>query len=79
MINVGGTLYGTTADGGANGKGTVFSVTKSGKESVVYSFAGGSDGAIPTAGLVNVRGTLYGTTADGGGPNNYGTVFSIVP
>jgi len=46
-------------------------------ENIVYSFAGGSDGATPTAGLINVSGTLYGTTGDGGGSNNYGTVFSI--
>ncbi|HYL28149.1 MAG TPA: hypothetical protein VEW74_09985 [Candidatus Nitrosotalea sp.] len=57
----------------------MFSLTKTGKESVVYSFAGGTDGAVPTAGLINVSGTLYGATGDGGDTNNDGTVFSIVP
>jgi uncharacterized repeat protein (TIGR03803 family) len=82
LINVNDTLYGTTAGGGANKAGTVFEVTPSGTETVLYSFKGGSgDGENPLAGLINVNGTLYGTTA-AGGPNcsasgGCGTVFSI--
>ena len=76
LINVGGTLYGTTTGGGASEQGTIFSITTTGKESVLYRFAGGSDGANPEAGLVNVKGTLYGTTYYGGA-NGYGTVFTI--
>ncbi|MGD0867193.1 MAG: hypothetical protein ABSA49_16750, partial [Rhizomicrobium sp.] len=40
LIDVGGTLYGTTANtaGDAPRDGTVFSVTPSGVEKVVYSF-----------------------------------------
>ena len=45
-------------------------------ESILHSFAGGSDGVDPDAGLTNVRGTLYGTTYDGGASSN-GTVFTI--
>jgi uncharacterized repeat protein (TIGR03803 family) len=78
LINVNGTFYGTTPAGGANGDGTVFSMTTSGMETVLYRFKGGRDGAQPWAGLLNVNGTLYGTTA-GGGANNDGTVFSITP
>ena len=64
LINVNGTLYGTTDDGGANGDGTVFAITPSGKETVLHSFKGGSaDGEYPNAGLINVNGTLYGTTS----------------
>jgi uncharacterized repeat protein (TIGR03803 family) len=87
---VGGTLYGTTCNGGANGYGTVYKITTSGTESVLYSFAGSpSDGACPVAGLTNVGGTLYGTTCDGGanggsgrpcggiGATGYGTVYKI--
>ena len=33
----------------------------------LHSFAGGSDGAVPLAGLVAVSGALYGTTAVNGG------------
>ncbi len=82
LINVNGTLYGTTKYGGASGSGgwgTVFSITPGGKETVVYSFAGGSDGAYPHAGLLNAKGTLYGTTSLQGGSCGCGTVFSITP
>jgi uncharacterized repeat protein (TIGR03803 family) len=77
LIDVKGTLYGTTSGGGTYNKGTVFSITTNGSEKVLYSFGGGSaDGASPSAGLINVSGTLYGTTGGGGAYNN-GTVFSI--
>ncbi|MGB8909032.1 MAG: choice-of-anchor tandem repeat GloVer-containing protein [Candidatus Cybelea sp.] len=77
LIDVTGTLYGTTPAGGANGEGTVFAITTSGKETVLYSFGSGSgDGGHPAAGLTDVNGMLYGTTS-GGGAGNQGTVFSI--
>ena len=84
LINVNGTLYGTTYSGGANGYGTVFSVTTTGTEKVLYSFGGGSDGANPVASLMNVNGTLYGTTTSGGDGGchrhgGYGTVFALIP
>jgi uncharacterized repeat protein (TIGR03803 family) len=85
LINVNGTLYGTTKQGGGNGCGgfgcgTVFSITQDGTEKVLYSFRGGSDGSFPSAGLLNVNGTLYGTTTYGGGTCEIygcGTVYSI--
>ncbi len=77
LVNVNGTLYGTTESGGANLDGTVFAITTSGKETVLYSFGTGSgDGEDPYAGLINVNGTLYGTT-EYGGANGDGTVFKI--
>ena len=57
LLNVGGTLYGTTFAGGGKGLGTVYSITPSGTKTMLYSFAGGTDGANPNAGLVNVGGT----------------------
>ncbi len=80
LISIGGTLYGTTQHGGAYGYGTVFKVTPSGVESVVYSFKGATagDGAYPVASLINVGGTLYGTTEQGGA-SGYGTVFAVKP
>jgi uncharacterized repeat protein (TIGR03803 family) len=78
LNNVGGTLYGTTSAGGAYGYGTVFSITLSGHETVLYSFKGGQDGANPRSGLSYVNGTFYGTTTFGGS-HNLGTVFSITP
>ncbi|HLY02366.1 MAG TPA: choice-of-anchor tandem repeat GloVer-containing protein [Candidatus Cybelea sp.] len=75
LLNVKGTLYGTTFDGGTNKFGTVFATTTSGAESVLYSF-GALGGDYPEAGLIDVKGTLYGTTADGG-TNSVGVVFAI--
>lgn len=82
LIDVDGTLYGTTSSGGTHGNGTVFSITTTGSENVVYSFAGGNDGAQPVAGLINMGGTLYGTTLGGGGSgcdfyDGCGTVYSV--
>jgi uncharacterized repeat protein (TIGR03803 family) len=81
LVDVGGTLYGTTESGGKFGYGTVFSVdAQTGAEKVLYSFIGGAygDGAEPEAGLIYVNGVLYGTTYSGGA-NNLGAVFSIKP
>ena len=76
LIDVHGTLYGTTQRGGAKHAGTVFEVRRSG-ERVLYSFNGGTDGAQPIAGLIDVHGTLYGTAYSGGGASNAGTIFEV--
>jgi uncharacterized repeat protein (TIGR03803 family) len=81
LIDMNGTLYGTTYDGGKYGDGTVFSVSTSGSENVLYSFntvSKDNDGANPSAALLAVNGLLYGTTEYGGvaGDAN-GTVFAI--
>jgi uncharacterized repeat protein (TIGR03803 family) len=70
-----GNLYGTTYQGGGSSYGTVFKVTKSGKETVLYSFTGGADGGYPYAGLVLSGNALYGTAANGG--YGYGVVFEV--
>jgi uncharacterized repeat protein (TIGR03803 family) len=82
LLNVNGTLYGTTFGGGTNscdnfGCGTIFSITRSGHETVLYSFKGGPDGANPQSGLSYVNGTFYGTTPYEGGGGGGGTVYSI--
>jgi uncharacterized repeat protein (TIGR03803 family) len=46
-----GNLYGT-AGGGAYARGVVFKITPKGKETVLYSFTGGSDGGMPGACLM---------------------------
>jgi uncharacterized repeat protein (TIGR03803 family) len=76
LADIDGTLYGTTHSGGASDAGTVFRITMSGKENVLYSFKGGTDGDGPLADLLDVNDTLYGTTA-GGGASGHGTVFKI--
>jgi uncharacterized repeat protein (TIGR03803 family) len=79
LIDVNGTLYGTTEFGGTYNQGTVFSMSLTGTERVLHSFGSSGanpDGTEPIAGLTNVNGTLYGTT-NTGGKNNLGTIFSI--
>ena len=77
VVSIGGTLYGTTSAGGANGDGTVFAITPQGGERVLHSFSG-AYGAQPLATLAIVNGTLYGTTLRGG-DHNGGTLFRISP
>jgi uncharacterized repeat protein (TIGR03803 family) len=86
-----GNLYGTTTSGGNNnncedsGCGSVFELKHSGSGwvlSTLYTFQGGSDGAIPTARvLFGPDGVLYGTTLYGGNTNGnqygWGTVFKL--
>jgi uncharacterized repeat protein (TIGR03803 family) len=55
LINVNGTLYGTTNYGGKYGSGTVFSITTAGSEKVLHSFKGGADGSSPQSGLLDVN------------------------
>ncbi|MGB8909654.1 MAG: choice-of-anchor tandem repeat GloVer-containing protein [Candidatus Cybelea sp.] len=78
LIDVKGTLYGTTSSGGTYGDGTVFSISTTGKEKVLHSFGSGSDGSAPRASLIDVKGTLYGTTSRGG-THGDGTVFALTP
>jgi uncharacterized repeat protein (TIGR03803 family) len=79
-----GDFYGTTELGGAGtgcsgGCGTVFKVTPTGEETVLHSFTGGNDGAVPqSVPIADKQGNLYGTTVQGG-PANVGTVFKLAP
>jgi uncharacterized repeat protein (TIGR03803 family) len=79
-----GNLYGTTGAGGtgtacgAQGCGTIFKVTGSGTESVLYSFTGGADGSEPIGLAMDAQGNLYGTTLLNGARNS-GTVFKLTP
>src|SRR5579871_564292 len=67
VIDASGNVYGTTSVGGSSGAGTVFKVTASGTEQVLYNFAGGTDGANPQARLTMAAGgKIYGTTYYGG-------------
>ena len=54
----------TTFGGGTFNCGTIFRVTSSGQETVAHSFAGGTDGANPTASLTRDNdGNFYGNDA----------------
>ena len=84
-----GNLYGITEEGGGTGCrhsygcGTVYRVSSKGKESVLYRFTGGADGASPMGSLFREPdGKLYGTTQIGGDlscypPAGCGTVFVV--
>ena len=83
-----GNLYGTTRLGSGNfgnGYGTVFELSPTGsgfyKETILYSFTGGSDGEEPIAGVtMDAAGNLFGTTSLGGNgscTNGCGTVFKL--
>ena len=78
-----GNIFGTTQSGpGQFALGTVFKLNRSGALTVLHTFTGGNDGAVPLAGLIRDNaGHLYGTTfknflirqVQGGG------VFEIIP
>ena len=73
LLNTDGNLYGTTSSGGADNYGTVFSISRTGIFTLLYSFTNTGDGAQPTGNLVHDNaGAIYGGTASG-------TVFKIVP
>jgi len=88
-IDRAGNLYGTTF-GGGSGYGTVYNLkdTVSGWVfRVLYSFAGGNDGAYTLSRVVfGPNGSLYGSTLYGGGSNcsyfgytGCGTIFNLQP
>ncbi|MHB8455976.1 MAG: choice-of-anchor tandem repeat GloVer-containing protein [Acidiferrobacterales bacterium] len=81
VLDGSGNLYGTTQNGGLYGGGTVFKITPSGTETILYNFPGtsfpGSD--FPVGHLaIDGSGNLYGTTQMGGSTGK-GTVFEITP
>ncbi len=90
LVDSAGNIYGDTANGGANGQGTVYRVTSSGTETILHSFdpaAFSTEGGAPSGGVVfGNDGNLYGV-AQSGGPDNTGTdegegngcIYSIKP
>jgi len=78
LLYYNGAFYGTTQTGGEYGLGTIFSITPTGKESVIHSFGAPGDGTFPECPLLVYDGNFYGTTPDGG-KNGWGTVFEVGP
>jgi uncharacterized repeat protein (TIGR03803 family) len=79
-----GNVYGTAFSAGNqsrkcalnHGCGVVYQVSKTGRQTVLYTFTNGKDGANPVGDLVpDSAGNLYGTTKLGG--NGFGVVFKV--
>lgn len=63
--------------GGASGSGALFSVDPiSGTETVVHSFAGGTDGANPQGDVITLGTSALFGMAQGGGTAGNGAVYS---
>jgi len=78
-----GNMYGTTSLNGTADCGVVWKLAPSSggwTESVLYDFAGGTNGCNPESGVVfDAAGNLYGTTACDFLCQGTGTVFQLVP
>jgi uncharacterized repeat protein (TIGR03803 family) len=86
ILDNAGNLYGTTSHCGTTAQaGNVFKIDSAGSETVLHTFTGGADGAVPLASLLRDKaGNLYGTTSAGGdsscsfsGTTGCGTIFKI--
>lgn len=81
LLLKGGSLYGTTTEGGVNGVGVVFELSpgKPWVETVLYAFVNGASGFTPSSGLIEGgNGTYYGTTFKGGA-HKQGVVYRLTP
>jgi uncharacterized repeat protein (TIGR03803 family) len=75
-----GNLYGTAFNGGNLGWGTVFELSPSDggwNQTVLYSFTGGNDGALPLASLLRKGNKLFGVAVEGGSAFE-GSAFEII-
>jgi uncharacterized repeat protein (TIGR03803 family) len=83
LVMVNGDLYGSASFGGVSGCdgslgcGVLFKVTPAGKETVLYSFTGQSDGAFPQDLIADAAGNIYGATGGSYAPGNGGTLFEL--
>jgi uncharacterized repeat protein (TIGR03803 family) len=81
VLDAAGNIYGTTASGGVDERGTVYELSPSGKvytEKLLWGFDI-TNGATPYGGLIlDSSGNLYGTTGYGGSDSD-GVVFELNP
>lgn len=77
LLDAKGYLYGTTRLGGASNGGTVFRLSQTGKEKILYSFSGFPDAWGPWGGVISdAKGNFYGMT-EMGGSSGAGAVFKL--
>ncbi len=79
LLDKSGNLYGTAADGGAFGDGTVFELVHGSNTLTTLAAFNGTNGANPhlhASLIMDSSGNLYGTTVSGGTAND-GTVFEL--
>lgn len=78
-VDSAGNIYGTTTEGGVGangGLGTIFRVSRTGKEKVLHAFTG-ADGSFGSGSVqLDAAGNLYGVTFQGG-TAGYGVVFKL--
>jgi len=78
-VQIGETFYGTARNGGAHGRGTLYSIdVKTGALKVLHAFGVEPDAGYPEGGLVELGGKLYGTSYIGG-LLRLGTVYEFDP
>ncbi|HEY3638991.1 MAG TPA: choice-of-anchor tandem repeat GloVer-containing protein [Rhizomicrobium sp.] len=77
LMSSNGALFGTASSGGSSNMGVVFKVSAKGDETILHTFTGGADGAMPNGGVIeDASNALYGTTT-GGGASGQGTIFRV--
>ena len=75
-----GDFYGTTAQGGVGGNGTLFKITRAGVLTTLVAFTGTVSpnmGGNPQASLIQASDQNYYGTTNWGGSGGFGTVFMI--
>jgi len=88
-LDASGNIYGTTANGGTAGTGTVFELSPSGggwNETVLYTFTNGTGGGYPFSGVaLDSFGNIFGESNSGGIPGDCsaflgcGVVYEVTP
>jgi uncharacterized repeat protein (TIGR03803 family) len=77
VMDSSGNLYGTTANGGEGGYGTIFEVVKgSGTITDLTWFTSSGDAYTDASLAIDSKGNLYGTTYYGG-TDNFGSIFEL--
>ena len=79
LIEADGSLFGTTAIGGAHNLGTIYRRESDGTVTALHHFDGATDGSLPRGALLRGQdGDFYGVAARGGA-FDFGTVYRMTP